>query len=633
MRLFLTFIAVCLIAPAMAMRDVSVEKTVKEDSTLYKKIVALQALKDKYLGNDSLLAITSFELGKVYARMDHISLALQELDESLEYFREQSDSIGVSNSLMAISGAYSSVQEYDKALIYAKRCLGCSLDPKHNRGIFSRLGYLYFNLAEYDSAEKYLNISIELYRQTDVSPARPMVTLGGVNLMRKNYDDALAILLKVDSMGFENISITAQYYVLNFISALYYLKGEMGKKIRYERRRDALRIPPEVKERNLDFFETNFTADTLIGDFEAAVKNQIKYIEALRMIYRDDMVSQLANYQKLYELHDKENAIKILEQENELFRLRENESRFYLIILALGIAIFFISTITFYWSSRMRSGANRKLQELNQHIGLQAADLSKKNELLEEAVRTLKHTQHHLIQSEKMASVGTFVGGMAHELNNPMNVLTGGLQMVEQSLAEIAAETGYENHELVGDTQSLLKQANGSITRVNRIIQALMMAAQSQRAAMMDLAEIIENVELTFRPYWPEDVSLQMNLQSVKVECYPGRIHHAIRAILENAVYYSLQSSISKKHVKLSLKSTEKRAEITICNNGPHIPQKDLMRIFDPFFTTREDDSPGLGLYFAFSAISDHQGVLEVANVHDGVEFTMHLPFSQDFEV
>ncbi len=67
--------------------------------------------------------------------------------------------------------------------------------------------------------------------------------------------------------------------------------------------------------------------------------------------------------------------------------------------------------------------------------------------------------------------------------------------------------------------------------------------------------------------------------------------------------------------------------EVRIENNGPAIPEDHLIRIFDPFYTTKDDGvSPGLGLYFAFSAVKEHEGRIEAKNEGDRVVFTMTLP-------
>lgn len=600
------------------------------DSLVYRKISVFNALKNDRQTSDSLRAYASLSLGETYAKLHHVDLALEELNTSLNYFFKEVDSVGASLALLAISGAYSSVHEYSKALPFAVESMQYAPDSDLYGEIYRRLGYIYLNLHEYDSSEKYLNITVEVFLEKGNSLGGPLVNLGTVKLLQGDREKALEIFLQAEASGLEGSSITSRYYIYNFISALHFLGGNKTEGSVYQDKRDALLLGPDVLKRNLDFHETNFLVDTLRGDFEGAIEHQLKYIQILKSTYTNDLVAELANYQKLYELHHKESEIKILEQENELYRLKQNQSAFYLVILILGLALFFLMAIIFFRATVIRSRGNRELTDLNHRIMSQASDIGKKNEQLEVALQNLKDTQHHLIQSEKMASVGTFVSGMAHELNNPMNVLTGGLQMVEQSLTEIVAESGYENHELVQDTKMLLNQSNHSIGRVNRIIQALMMATQSQRSTVLDVSEIIENVELTFRPYWPKEVNLQMYLQKVKVECFPGRVHHAIRAILENAVYYALHSSNNQKYVSITLKNGEDRAEIYIKNNGPNIPQSDLIRVFDPFYTTKEDmESPGLGLYFAFGTVTDHQGILIASNEGQEVVFTMHLPFSQ----
>lgn len=595
------------------------------DSVVYRKINELEQFKLE--GPEDQKANTCFELGKAYATLDFTQLALQEFEESLNGYRQMHDSSGVVRVLLSISDAYVSVQEFDQALSFVLEARMNQADSVSDREIYARLGYLYFNLLEYDSAESYLSKSADMFTPAGFRGLRPLIHLGELKLIRGNTDRALEVLLNIERNGWSDDSPINKFQVYNLLRAVYALKGLSDRSDDYRRKRDSVKIDKALIERNLDFYAINLAIDTLIGDYKGAVLDEKEYLLALKSIYKQDFIARLESHQKVFELHDNEQKIKLLKQENELYRLRERESGFYELIMAIGILLFFVLAAVFLRSALLRSRNNRELIELNRQIIAQSTDIRLKNEQLERALQNLKDTQYHLIQSEKMASVGTFVSGIAHELNNPINMLTGGIQMMKRSFSKMMKRVSAEDHELMEDTTHLLDLSGQNMRKVTRIIQSLTSATQMQRATVMNLAEIIENVEHSLRPYWPEDVELMLHLQKVDVECFPIRIHHAVRSILENAAYYAMHGGNDHKYVSVILRRQGGYALVILKNNGPKIPEEHLMRIFDPFFTTKEDlESPGLGLYFAFSAISDHQGVLEVINGAEEVEFVIQLP-------
>ena len=123
------------------------------------------------------------------------------------------------------------------------------------------------------------------------------------------------------------------------------------------------------------------------------------------------------------------------------------------------------------------------------------------------------------------------------------------------------------------------------------------------------------------------EVRFSTKVDSVSLECFPNRIHHALKAVLENAFFFAKESSSDEKCVWVAACQKGESLEVRIENNGPAIPEDHLIRIFDPFYTTKDDGvSPGLGLYFAFSAVKEHEGRIEAKNEGGRVVFTMTLP-------
>lgn len=598
------------------------------------RVNALEGFREANAQDTSLLAETSYLLGKEYAEVRFTDKALEELNLAYGYFQVEGDSIGMVRVLMMMSFTYSIVQEYNKALEFILRALPYASDIGQTKEIYSSIGYVYFNLSELDSAEKYLQIAAQQYTQTGEAPITPLVNLSGVYVNRRQYQKALEGLLQVEKLGAENGSPSARYFMYNFISALYQRMGNEGKSVEYLRKRDNLEIKEVKITKNLDFYETNFIADTLRGDYAGAVGNQMKYIDQYKEFYKNNLTTQLANYQKLFELKEKEAAIDILEKENQLYQLREDQSTFYLVIAALGIIVLLLVLMIIYRSLIVRTILNKKLTTLNAQISQQKEDLHQKNTLLEETIKNLHETQFQLIQSEKMASIGAFVSGVAHELNNPINIVSGGLQVIERNLSELLKEAAVHDAELLEDVNVMLRESSLSISKINRIIQALILATYTDRKPVsVSITEIIDNVRLGLNLGGYSDIVFSQKTSPIKIECFPNRLHHAIKGVLENAFYYAQRAEGEVKTVSISTVKAGNKLEIRVENNGPMIPEEDLSKIFDPFFTTKEDgQSPGLGLYFAFSATMEHQGSIEAWNEDGLVVFRIQLPLTLDFK-
>lgn len=610
-------------------------QSLDEISSIPDSLIDLRMTKlEEYIATNNKDSAKAMEarlaLAKEYTDMRLSDQAIEELNKALAFYKSKEDSSGIAKSLFRISEAYSSIQDYTTALGYVLECLEIATDAHLIKDLHHRLGYLYFNLQQFDSARSYFKKSIVLHEKLGVQPISSLLMLTGLSLAEENYDQALTEFLSIENRGLQDASLAMQYLTYKFISAIYLRKGNRAGSAVYLQKIAEL---GEVKhlERDLDFLETLVVSDTVAGDYRSAVANQLKYTTQLRSYYKNDLIDQLANYQKLYELKEKENAIGLLEAENQLYELKQKESRSYMIILFLGILVLILFLVLSYRILVIRTHTNKELKLLNRQISNHREDLSEKNELLKQTIKELQGTQNQLIQSEKMASIGTFVSGVAHELNNPINILNGGLQVIERNLREMEPDQDKKHRELIEDINVMLRESSFSITKINRIIQALVIATYTDRSPVeVDFSEIIDNVKLAFRSSDFLNTKFIQEIESVKFKCFPNRIHHAIKAVLENAFYYAALSEKQEKIVKITVAQEQEELVLKIENNGPKIPETDLLKIFDPFYTTKDDgESPGLGLYFAFSAVTEHDGQIFAKNVGQWVVMNIRFPLTK----
>jgi|GEM_PF-6149630 len=289
-------------------------------------------------------------------------------------------------------------------------------------------------------------------------------------------------------------------------------------------------------------------------------------------------------------------------------------------IIAIATRLILTINMVLYFKNRQSKG---KIDLLFKN-----AEVNELNKSLNQALNALEKTQQQVIQSEKMASIGTFTAGIAHELNNPVNFLNGGLHLLESSRQPLDCLC---RNEVNRDNDGIRLIREGSV-RITNIVKALSTYSFAEKGCQVkfDLHEIIENVLILLTAKMSSDVIIQRNYQiETLVEVVPDKMHHVFLSILDNALF-EIQRYPGDKKLFITTCLLDNYSEVVIYNTGSHIIDENLPRIFDPFFTTKElGDNVGLGLSIAYNIIKEHNGEIRVNNETDGVSFTVRLPVGQ----
>ena len=281
------------------------------------------------------------------------------------------------------------------------------------------------------------------------------------------------------------------------------------------------------------------------------------------------------------------------------------------------------------------SAANRELQQRHQQI--------------EAAYQELARTQDQLVHSEKMASLGLLVAGVAHELNNPISYVYSNLEFIEDYTERLAAMAkAYSDAEKPANSAGRQSDARPEITRVEATLATL----QELIASCKEGAERVKKIVLDLRVFSRTDdiglvlTDLHEGLESTLnllakqykdriilhreygslplVECYPSQINQVFMNLLQNAA----QAIANQGEVWICTVAEGGWIKITIRDNGAGIPDDRLNRIFDPFFTTKPVGAgTGLGLSISYGILEKHGGKIWVTSkVGEGTEFTVELP-------
>jgi len=268
-------------------------------------------------------------------------------------------------------------------------------------------------------------------------------------------------------------------------------------------------------------------------------------------------------------------------------------------------------------------------------------ELEKQKLDLEKALFELKQTQAQLIQSEKMASLGQLVAGVAHEINTPIgaiksnndifikciqkikNIPINDANAVMQGLNSFSKEME-KYSEIFEDTIKINSEA---IKRINSIVKALKNFARLDEAEYKE-TDIHEGLRSTLMLINHE---IKGRIQIIEefgelplIKCYPNQLNQVFMNILVNA-YQSIEKTGS---IKIKTEKHADKIKILISDTGKGIPEKHLDRIFDPGFTTKGVGvGTGLGLSICYQIIQKHKGSIKVKNNHDkGSVFIIELP-------
>jgi PAS domain S-box-containing protein len=246
----------------------------------------------------------------------------------------------------------------------------------------------------------------------------------------------------------------------------------------------------------------------------------------------------------------------------------------------------------------------------------------------------LQAAQSHLVRSEKLASIGMLVSGIAHEINNPLNVIYGNLKLLEdwalgQGKRGGRPRSGRRPPPDGADrskTRSMLRDALRSAERARDIIMTFRDFARDTRLAeAVDLNACLEKTVAVLRRQLPASITMVKRLRKIpKIRCFPGQMTQVFLNLIQNA-----SEAIERKgKIVLRSKKEENHVLIEVEDTGRGMSPELKNRIFEPFFTTKEIGR-GLGLGLAVSAmiIQNHGGEIRVESaVGKGSLFQIRLP-------
>jgi signal transduction histidine kinase len=251
--------------------------------------------------------------------------------------------------------------------------------------------------------------------------------------------------------------------------------------------------------------------------------------------------------------------------------------------------------------------------------------------------------RRQVLQSEKLASLGTLASGVAHELNNPLGNISGASQILIEELDSLTGLDASARAEL----RTWLMQIDDETERARRIVRTLLDYSRRPVADIVPipLREVLEKCLLLLRQRLPADDCVDLDVApEIRLGMDPQRLQQVFINLLQNALDAAGSMARIVVHARRAAASDWPPADaalvlgvpdtgtdaaiVSVTDNGPGIDPEHLGQIFDPFFTTRPLGSgTGLGLYIAGEIVLEQGGGIAVASrLGAGCVFSLWLP-------
>lgn len=310
-----------------------------------------------------------------------------------------------------------------------------------------------------------------------------------------------------------------------------------------------------------------------------------------------------------------------------------------LIMTLISIGIFCVLIIVvFQWVSRgilkPLSLVERATQQVAKETFVPIPIESKKKDEISHLIaafnkmaRELESREEQLLQSRKMASIGSFTAGIAHELNNPINNIS---LVVESLMEDHEVMAGSERRRLY---QDLMNQAERTSDIVKNLLE--FSRASHPRLEQVSLEELVDKTAQLVK----NELHLNRIRFSKEVQDEIPQLNldkKGFQQVFLNLFLNSIQAMRGGGEIKVILRFVHASNEVRIDvkDTGEGIPPENLENIFDPFFSTKKnEEGTGLGLSVSYSIITKHGGRIEVkSEPGQGACFSIFLPMGGEHE-
>lgn len=290
-----------------------------------------------------------------------------------------------------------------------------------------------------------------------------------------------------------------------------------------------------------------------------------------------------------------------------------------------------------------RKNAENEIRKLNEEL---EARVQLRTAELEASLDTLKRTQKHLVESEKMVSLGRLVAGVAHEVNTPLGVAVTAASYLQEKTVDMFegiskdapdAEKTVRFLEAARDSSRMiltnLRRAADLIISFKQV--AVDQSAETRRR--FNVAQYIDEVLLSIRPEFKKiKNTITVNCpDTLEIDSYPGVLAQILTNLIMNSFIHGFEKNVGGDII-IDIAQTDDEIRIGYGDNGKGMDPATLEKIFEPFFTTRRSHGgTGLGMHLVYNLVTQSLGgrILCTSQEGEGTRFDIRFPVSSQPEV
>jgi PAS domain S-box-containing protein len=260
-----------------------------------------------------------------------------------------------------------------------------------------------------------------------------------------------------------------------------------------------------------------------------------------------------------------------------------------------------------------------------------ARDIGVRKKLQQQTIEFEKQSRQH----QKLEAIGTLAGGVAHEINNPLNGIL--------NYAEIILEQSGENIE----TKKFAREIISETERISRIVKNLLEFSRQGKEShsYANIEDIIEKtVSLVQTIFMKEQIEIKLDIEPdlPKIKCRSEQIQQVVMNLLTNARHalnMKYHEYDKRKVIEVACEDFEdgdrRWVRITVLDRGIGISEENMDKIFEPFFSTKDrDEGTGLGLSVSYGIVREHHGIIKVESEEDEyTRFTVELPVDNGWDI
>jgi two-component system NtrC family sensor kinase len=283
--------------------------------------------------------------------------------------------------------------------------------------------------------------------------------------------------------------------------------------------------------------------------------------------------------------------------------------------------------------SEIDAAESRRAKEIAEMRVSLVVELERKNDELGRAVSELQATQSQLIQAAKMASLGSLVAGIAHEINNPLAFSLSHLSTVKKSLgrAEAALGAAVETEPVQCHwtrARTRLDEMTAGLERIRELVVKLRTFSHIDEGEWrrVSIRECIDSVLTILAHRIRERIDIRTEFgEPDSVECYPSLLNQAVMNLISN----SIDAIAGPGLISVRTGAVDGAYQIQVVDTGSGIAPEHRDRVLEPFFTTKPvGEGTGLGLSITYSIVRKHGGSLSIAcPPGGGTAVTIRFPF------